>query len=606
MIGRFFTSCLGMCLWMSSALSGADASSGEALYRERCAQCHDEGLQRAPKLEALAELSPGAVERSLTSGSMRAFGQDMTADELSVLARFVGRAQAEAALEAGGCPDHPDWDPKAGPSWVGWSPDLENTRYQPAESARLTREDVSRLEFAWAWATPGAKSARGAVSVAGGRLFTGRSDGSVLSLDARSGCSYWTIKSKGGVRGAVVLGEIGGRPAAYFGDSTARAYAVDARTGEAIWETKLDEHPAAVVTGSLTLYEGRLYIPLSSYEEATGARPTAECCRFRGSVVALDAATGERAWKTYTIAEEPSPRAKNARGVQQWGPSGAAIWSAPTIDRKLNRLYVTTGDNYSDPPNETSDAMIALDLPSGEIVWHRQFTEGDAYNMACGGRRSGENCPEAKGPDYDFGSSAILRELPGGRRVLVAGQKSGWVHAVDPDRDGKILWQRQAGEGGVLGGIQFGSAADESSVYVAVSDLRFGRGGPDPNQGGGVKAFNLATGEPLWEQSPGDCAGRSPCTMGHSGAATAIPGVVFAGSLDGRIRAFDSETGEVIWEYDTVRDFETVNGVEGRGGALNAAGPVVVDGMVFVNSGYGQFGTAAGNVLLAFRAGAKR
>ena len=502
----------------------------------------------------------------------------------------------------GTCPSGTAWPGLSGNGqWNGWSPDIENTRFQSAEAAGLTAKQVPKLRLAWAFGASGARMSRAAVTVAGGWLFTGSLDGNAYALDAVSGCVQWSRKTAGPVRAAISLAEIDGQTLAFLGDGKANVSAVAARTGALIWTRKLDEHPAAVITGSPVVHDGRVYVPVSSYEEASGARPDAECCKFRGSVVALDAATGEVMWHTHTIAETPAPRGENPRGVRRWGPSGAAIWSAPTVDAKLGRLYVTTGDNYSDPPTKTSDAMLALDLEDGALVWSRQFTQGDAYNMACGSRRASDNCPESNGPDYDFGSSAILRELPDGKRILVAGQKSGWVHAVDPDRDGEIVWQQQAGAGGVLGGVQFGSAADTENIYVAVSDIRFGAGGMSPTEGGGVAAYDLATGEQLWSKKAGDCTSRNRCSPGHSGAVTAIPGVVFAGSLDGRIRGYAAGSGGVIWEYDTMRDYETVNGVEGRGGSLNGAGPVVVDGMLYVNSGYGQFGSMPGNVLLAFR-----
>ncbi len=585
-----------------SWLSGAEAPASEQLYRDRCASCHDTGINRAPLLASLRELSSEAVSGALESGTMRFAAEGLSAKQIAEVAAYVGRGDASRVSSAGGCAPGTSWPGLAGEQhWTGWSPDLENTRFQSAEAARLHAAAIPTLELAWAFAAAGAGSSRAAVTVAGGRLFTGSLDGHVYALDAKTGCVHWSFKPAGRVRAAAALAEVEGRPVAFVGDSRATVYSVDAENGELLWKRRLDDYPAAVITGSPVFYQDRLYVPVSSYEEASGARPDAECCKFRGSVAALDAATGDLIWQTYTVAEEPAPRKKNSRGVQQWGPSGAAIWSAPTIDAKLERLYVTTGDNYSDPPTGMSDAILALSLDDGAIVWSRQFTAGDAYNMACGGRRSGENCPEANGPDYDFGSSAILRELAGGKRILVAGQKSGWVHAVDPDRDGAIVWQQQAGEGGALGGVQFGSAADSERVYVAVSDVRFGSGGLLPDQGGGVTAYELATGEKLWSTRAGDCTGRARCSPGHSGAVTAIDGAVFAGSLDGRLRAYAADSGEVVWELDTVREYETVNGAAGKGGALNGAGPVIVDGMLYVNSGYGQFGSMPGNVLLAFR-----
>ena len=360
---------------------------------------------------------------------------------------------------------------------------------------------------------------------------------------------------------------------------------MDAASGGLLWRTKVDEHEAATLTGSPVLFEGRIYLGISSIEEFTGAFPTYPCCTFRGSLAAYDASNGERLWKTYTIPEGPEPRRPNARGVMQHGPSGAAIWSAPTIDASLRRVYVTTGDNYSDPPTDDSDSIIAFDLDTGTRLWSRQFTPNDAYNMGCNPRTDRVNCPEADGPDFDFGASAMLVQLDAGARLLVAGQKSGMVHAVDPDREGEIVWQRKAGEGGKLGGIQFGTGADSRHAYVAVSDYRGSRPGP----AGGIAAVRLSDGAAVWRRSGTPCPrGRPRCSPAQSAAVTVIPGVVFSGSLDGHLRAYSTQDGTVLWDYDSVRDYpNTVNGVPAKGGSLNGPGAVVVDGMVFVNSGYG-------------------
>lgn len=336
---------------------------------------------------------------------------------------------------------------------------------------------------------------------------------------------------------------------------------------------------------------------LSSIEKFTGASSRYPCCAFRGSLAAIDASNGERIWKTQTIPEEPTPRKRNRKGVMQHGPSGAGIWSAPTVDTKLRRVYMTTGDNYSDPPTPDSDAIIAYDLGSGERLWSRQFTEGDSYNMSCNAGADKVNCPEANGPDYDFGASAMLVELEGGNRLLVAGQKSGMVHAVDPDEHGAIVWQRRVGKGGKLGGIQFGPAGDSENAYVAVSDYR----GPRPDSVGGITAIRLSDGSVVWDRPEFRCpAGRKGCSPAQSAAVTAIPGAVFSGSLDGFLRAYSTVDGEVLWSHDTIREYwGTVNGVWAKGGSTDGPGPVVVDGMVYVNSGYGQFGSIPGNVPLA-------
>ena len=384
------------------------------------------------------------------------------------------RAQETAGSPTGACPSNSAVafaDPMSEPHWNGWGVDTAQHRFQPAGMARLDPSNVARLKVKWAFGFPDASRAVAQPTVFGGRVFVGSQDGKVYSLDAKSGCTYWEFGAGKGVRSAVVIGPRGAGWAAYFGDQGANVHSVDALTGKTLWRTKADDHPTAVITGSPTLVGATLFVPISSYEEATAANKTVSCCSFRGSLVALDASSGKVLWKTFTIAEPVKPGATNAAGVQQMGPSGAGIWSAPTFDAVSQQVYATTGDNYSDPPTETSDAILALDARSGELSWSRQTTSGDAFNVACKSPEK-ENCPKANGPDFDFGSSAVLADLPNGKRILVAGQKSGVVTAIDPDQGGAIVWQKRVGDGGALGGVEWGIAADRGNVYVAVSDVK--------------------------------------------------------------------------------------------------------------------------------------
>jgi polyvinyl alcohol dehydrogenase (cytochrome) len=329
-----------------------------------------------------------------------------------------------------------------------------------------------------------------------------------------------------------------------------------------------------------------------------------QCCTFRGSVVALDAATGKKIWQTFTIPDAAAPTRKSPSGTQLHGPSGAGVWATPTIDEQLGVLYVATGDNYSDPPSTMSDAVLALDLKTGAIVWSRQLTERDAFTVGCGMPQK-TNCPEANGPDFDFGQPPILVSLGGRRRALVIAQKSGMVHALDPDQKeaqkGALLWQTRAGLGSALGGSQWGSASDGENVYVAISDFAAANKDSSSTVGAGLYALNLKTGKVAWSARQSACAPEQKgCFAARSAAVTAIPGVVFSGSMDGHLRAHATATGAVIWDMDTAREFPTVNGKPARGGSMDVAGPAVVNGMLFVNSGYGQWGGMPGNVLLAF------
>jgi polyvinyl alcohol dehydrogenase (cytochrome) len=530
------------------------------------------------------------------------------------------RAQETAAGSAtgGACPNDgvaAFADPMSKPRWNGWGVDPSQHRFQPADMARLAPSDVTRLKLKWAFGLPGATFAVAQPTIFGGRVFVGSQNGKVYSLDAKSGCTHWEYGAGKPVRSAVMVGPRGDGWAAYFGDAGANVEAVDALTGKELWQVKVDDHPAAVITGSPTLAGATLYVPVTSYEEATGANKNVSCCTFRGSLVALDASNGKILWKRFTIAEPAKPGATNAVGVQQMGPSGAGIWSAPTFDPATQRVYATTGDNYSDPPTEGSDAFLAVNASSGELAWARQITSGDAFNVAC---PEGENCPKAKGPDFDFGSSAILAGLPNGKRILVAGQKSGVVTAIDPDQGGSIVWQKRVGNGGTLGGVEWGVAADQSNVYVAVSDVRMssvplGTPGAQPfifdpkiallydnKAGGGLSALKLDTGDEVWRTPHPGCNDVPGCSPAQSAAVTAIPGLVFSGGLDGHLRAYFADNGKIAWDMDTKGDYQTVNGVAAKGGSINGGGAVVVDGMVYVGSGSGIFGGAPGNVLLAY------
>ena len=584
------------------AQEGDATGIGNAVYQKHCAQCHDKGVGRAPQLLTLGLSTPERVLAALTTGKMAEQGKALTPAESRAVAMFVtGKSfGADEPPKQGACAEPaPAFDkPFAGAFWNGWGVDAANRRMQPAAMAGLRADQVPQLKLKWAFAFPGAGKAFAQPAVVGGRIFVGSDSGKVYSLDATTGCIYWTFKADRSVRSAISIGPVGAKWVAYFGDQHAQAYAVDAATGALLWKVHVEEHPAAMITGAPTLYEGRLYVPASSYEEVTGAAPKYECCKFRGSVTALDAATGKQIWKSYTISEAPHPVRKSKQGTQLWGPSGAGVWSSPTIDAKNRAVYVVTGDAYSDPAPRTSDSFLAFDMDTGKLLWSRQLTEGDAYNLSC---PTGDNCPETKGPDFDFGCSPNLLDLPNGKRALVAGQKSGMVHAIDPDQQGEVLWQTRVGKGGPLGGVQWGNASDGQNVYVAVSDHYATE---NLKEAGGMWALKLATGERVWS-TPAPACEKPACSPAQSAAVTVIPGVVFSGALDGHLRAYATADGRIVWDMDTAIEYQAVNGVKGKGGSLDGPGPVVVGGTLYVNSGYGMFGEMPGNVLLAFSVGGK-
>ena len=597
-------------------------NEGDALYREHCAKCHDTGVPRAPDRATMARMSAEAIRVALTGGSMVLQAADLTPPQRDTLAHFLSNSpegQTPAAAASTTCPaSSAAFSPKdKQPHWNGWGVDASQQRFQPAAMAQLPAAQVSKLKLKWAFGFADAPRAYSQPTVVGGRVFIGSAARKVYSLDASSGCTYWTFEPEAPVRAALTVGPSGKGWAVYFADAHATAYALDASSGTLLWKTRVNEHPVAMTTGSPTLYDGKLYVPASSGEEAIGADPKYECCKFRGSVTALDASNGKVLWKGYTVADEPKPVRKNAQGTQLWGPSGAGVWSSPTVDVKRHMIYVTTGDSYSDPVAPTSDAFVAFDAKSGKLMWSHQTTAGDTYTIACDlPPPMTSNCPTTAGPDHDFGSSAILVDLPKGKRALIAGQKSGVVHAIDPDRNGAVLWEKRLSPGGKSGGVQWGPATDGEYVYVAISDVVqkvVAPGTPggqptmfgipfqlDPHVGGGLYALKLTTGETVWHTPHPGCLDKPGCSPAQSAAVSAIPGVVFSGGLDGHLRAYAAATGQILWDTDTVQEFQTVNGVKANGGSIDGPGPVVVGGMLYVNSGYTYVGSIPGNVLLAY------
>lgn len=565
---------------------------GAQVFRDRCAGCHNGAADsRAPSLDALRARTPQTVLEALVNGAMRTQGSRLTGAERRAVAEFVTGRTLDGDVTGASkrvCNVVTTIPPTTTGGWRSWSPATDNTRFQSAAAARLTAADIPKLTLLWAFGFPDASSSWAQPTVANGRVYVGSQNGTVYALNAALGCVYWTFAAAGGVRTSITIGD----GLVYFGDTAAHVYALDMNLGTQRWRTTVDEHPLARVTGSITLHDGRLYVGVSSYEESQGADPQYPCCTFRGSVSALDARTGAVAWKTYTIPNEPQRRGTSTAGVPLWGPSGAAIWSAPTVDARRGAVYVATGNLYSGPAHAAGNAVIALDLKTGAVRWSKQVTPGDIYLTGC--RAGNPNCPEVNGPDLDFGSPPMLARTST-RDLIVIGQKSGVGFALDPDKSGEIVWQYQAGRGGALGGIEWGSAVDGERAYFAVSDIT----SPQP---GGLHAVALATGQRVWFAAPKApiCGGGRGCNAAQSAAVTAIPGAVFSGANDGGLRVYSATDGAILWEFDSNREFTTVNGVAGRGASMIGPGPVVADGMVFVTSGYGAFGGRPGNVLLAF------
>jgi polyvinyl alcohol dehydrogenase (cytochrome) len=533
---------------------------------------------------------------------------------LSALAALLLGGAANVALADNPCPSAAGPVALGSAQWNGWGRGLDNTRYQPEPAIRDS--DVAKLALKWSYGYPNGTEF-GQPTVVDGRLFVTSSAGRVYSLDAKTGCTYWTYDAAAGSRTAITIGELArskivalprklkrtlahldvikAPSAAFFGDDTGTVYALDAQKGTLLWKTSADTHPLARIVGAPTLYNDRLYVSVSSTEDAAAATPGYACCTFRGSVAALDISNGRVVWKSYTVLEEPAPTRKNSAGIQEFGPAGAAVSSSPTIDTKRGVLYIATGSSATGIEQSLTDAVVAFDLTDGKLRWVKQLSRPDAGLFGS-----------------SFSSSPVLRTLASGNEILLAGQKSGVVYGLDPDHGGDTLWQTKVGEGGAPGaatgssvgppgvpgapgGIAWGSAADHRNLYVATAGIL----AQPANTSGSLAALDLKTGAARWHTASPEPActwGERNCTHAQSQAVTVMPGSVFSGSMDGHFRAYSTIDGKILWDFDTAKEFQTSNGTKASGGALDHGGATIVNGTVYVNSG---------NALLAFSVGGK-
>ena len=596
---------------MDASKSGVDRETlpGAAIYHRVCQQCHEGQALKAPARTFIEMMPPEAIDRALTVGIMQQQAAGLSDEDKRHVAEYLSGVKFGAPPP----PMAPACDGAARkfavarpPEVTGWGFSAGNTHFIPAAVAGLSPADVPRLKVKWAFAYPGAVRARSRPTYAYGALYVGSQNGTVYALDAKSGCIRWTFSTTAEVRTSVLVPAVSGREKpAFFADIIGRVYAVDALTGHELWRQRIDDHPSATVTGSPVFHQGVLYVPVSSLEEGT-ADPKYPCCTFRGSVVAIDAASGRRLWKRYTIDETPVQTGVTKLGTKIFAPSGAAVWNTPTLDAARGLLYIGTGNNYTGPADARSNSIVALDLKSGRVAWVWQVVAGDAWNVGC--MVGLDSCPAHSGPDADIGSGVVFGRLADGSDRLFVGLKSGMAIAVDPVAHDRALWSNRVGRGSIQGGIQFGMAYDGTRLYVPIADManamdssnlqRDRSAGPARP---GLYALDPRSGDVLW-RAPADevCAGRPYCDAGILASIAVIPGAVFAGHMDGRIRAYDSANGKVLWQYDTTPPLKTLGGGEAHGGSIGGGGPVIYDGMVYANSGYGLYFHMPGNLLVAF------
>lgn len=582
----------------------------EELFTTRCGVCHGQANSEAPSIAALQLLPADAIVSALKTGVMKNQAITLSDRQHRELADYISTVASDDIVNGtftqGMC-DSEDMgnDLVAYPRVDNWGLGLNNQRYYNHEDLQVSADNVSGLELQWAFAFPNSSRARVQPTIAGNTLFTASQTGTIYALDRHTGCTRWTFQASAEVRSALVIGRdsTGQATRLFFGDFMAQVYALDLQSKQLLWKRKIGTHSDATITGTLSLYDNRLYVPLSSLEVGTAADNNYTCCTFRGSMVALDADDGSPVWQSYTIDQEPTRQGTTSKGQPIMGPSGAPIWTAVTIDTARGCLYIGSGENYTRPATSTSDAIIAFDLESGEKRWVQQTIPKDAWNAACVTLTNRANCPDDNGPDADFGAPPILVSYQG-KDILLAGQKSGHVYALDPDDNGRILWTSLVGRGGFMGGIHWGMATDGYRLYVPINDRGLYDLNKDKPKSPGLHAVDISNGNVLWSTIEKDRCGTFElrgCGPGLSAAITLTPEVVFAGTLDGWMKAYAKSDGRELWAYDTKRDYDAVNGVKAFGGAIDSDGPIIVEDQVFVSSGYAKFAEKEGNVVLAFK-----
>ena len=483
-----------------------------------------------------------------------------------------------------------------------WGIDEHNTRFQSSQRTTISAANVRGLHLKWVYGFSNS-APRSYPLVSEDTIFIGDAGKGVVALDRRTGCMRWMFDHAGSIASAILYEAKNGGTHLFFNDRTKGVFALNAVNGTLIWtRPPPGDNPIALLSGTPLVHDGTMFVPLSSIEVGLAVNPFYGCCTTSGGMAALDTRTGSTRWYRRTIPALPVLTGRHFLFVHNYAPSGAPAWGAPTYDSSRGVLFFGTGQNYSRPTTSTSDAVFALNATDGSLRWVYQFTSGDAYNTACDLSETHPNCPKPMGPDLDFGAPPILTHTADGRELLIAGEKSGQVYALNPD-DGSIVWTQRVGRGGALGGVHWGMAVNEALglLFVPVSDIGAGhltgKGAARP----GVVALDLARGTLRWtHMRTARCAERV-CSPGVSAAIIAGPDLVFEGGLDGKLEALDARDGKLLWTFDSWRDFpDTVNGTKATGGSFDAHGPMLAGNQLIVSSGYGDFFQRAGNALLVF------
>jgi polyvinyl alcohol dehydrogenase (cytochrome) len=606
----------------TAAAVPAGPHPGEAIYNTRCAACHNnpEGT-KAPPRETLARMSPGQITNSLIAGMMAPQAVGLSSKDVSDISNYLGLAEQEddswtTAMKCPASRARPKLDVQPTVATFGF--DQSNQRRLDPAKVGLAGKDLTTLELAWTIAFPKAITMRSQAAVVGNTLFlpVGESNNRLFAFDISDNmkpCIQWIYEGDQTLRTSAGYGvRQDGKKVVMVGDLGGVVHLIDAMNGKKLWAEHMGLFPGSISTGTPVLVGDKVIAPSSQYEIMMASQDSHECCKIHGGVVAMDAMTGKRVWEGHTM-ENAKPIKDRGDGKMIWGPSGAPVWNSPSIDQKRGLIFVGTGEANSAPAHKNTNAIMAFSLKDGSIKWAHQATPDDVFNVGCNPRGGPKNCPregETVFRDVDFGASTIIAKAPNGKELVLAGQKSGTVWAMNPDT-GKVEWRRDIGTGGPNGGIHWGIAADDTHVYAPISYI--GRSIPgqevSPDLKPGLYAVNLNDGSMGWQfQVAPDCTDarkkfvpRCNGLYGLSGAPTVIGDHIITGGLDGRVYMLEKKTGKLVWTFDTAREFEALNGVKGNGGSFDNASIVAANGLVLMNSGYGLFGQGAGNVMIALK-----
>jgi polyvinyl alcohol dehydrogenase (cytochrome) len=600
-----------------SASSGQSAASGKAAVSRQpddstkwigkqaflatCQTCHKDTINSlVPGQSILSTMSPRAILAALDNGKMRQQGAGLTPRQRQAVAEWLTNRGIRPLAFPQSAYTHFSIPGSNQPiaHYSGWGGNKEGTGFRTAAQAGISVANLGTLKLQWAFAFPDGTITRSKPAVVGDWLIVGGQFGDLFAINKYSGKIGWHFTASAAIRGAIAVVPTANSLIAYFADFSTNVYAIDVRTGKLLWNKRAGFEQQSATTGSVAVSGGKVFVPITSLEVASAVNGNFDCCTSSGALVALDAANGNEVWRHRVITQPATQSGKKKNGKPFYGPAGAPVWCSPTIDEKRGLVYIGTGENYTYPATNTSDAIQAIDMRTGRLVWNFQATRDDAYNAAC---PYFLNCPEKPGPDLDFGMAPILVKGTDGNDLLLAGQKAAVVYALSPG-SGRLIWKTRVGKGGALGGIHWGMATDGKQVYAANADnlLVLDQADSSQHPAPGLFALDIHSGKIVWRTAPPAGPPDRRWLAANSAAPAVIPGIVFAGALDGHIRAYATGDGKILWDFNTAKEFESTNGIKGKGGSIDGPAPVISDGMLFVNSGYGMFGQIDGNLLLAF------